>query len=359
MLFYNLLQDVLSYVSKIAKLNLFVLFQAYVVSNGLHLSGKGSFLQNNSGLGHHAVCFLFRLCSHICHNVCMPEQNWFAFPLEMMLKRSYSQFVETLLSVSLSLWSSENIIQHGAPVSRHLAPFGRYAAPLTPAKWSFFFACCYARCLLMSVDLGQNLWAVRCILVPWSWNISQEFWSSRELITLCSGNAIVQERKKRRRLKKIHSKFSRRAGCKVMKTATWNCWPGKTSLFSTRSLTICVVHMSPGTFATIFWKVDGNQLLAEPHPGFRHLKSCRLEPVVNLDHIEWSAIFWQDWGYLQISISQFWAWAWWKWCLPNPGLLRQTTFVYTDIFKALLHTIPLVHAVSLELLCFIIMGRIP
>jgi hypothetical protein len=107
MLFYNLLQDVLSYVSKIAKLNLFVLFQAYVVSNGLHLS--------------------------------------------------------------------ENIIQHGAPVSRHLAPFGRYAAPLTPAKWSFFFACCYARCLLMSVDLGQNLWAVRCILVPWSWNISQEF----------------------------------------------------------------------------------------------------------------------------------------------------------------------------------------
>jgi hypothetical protein len=50
MLFYNLLQDVLSYVSIIAKLNLFVLFQAYVVSNGLHLSGKGSFLQNNSGL---------------------------------------------------------------------------------------------------------------------------------------------------------------------------------------------------------------------------------------------------------------------------------------------------------------------
>jgi hypothetical protein len=91
MLFYNLLQDVLSYVSIIAKLNLFVLFQAYVVSNGLPLS--------------------------------------------------------------------ENIIQHGAPISRHLAPFG-------------------------------------------------------------SGNAIVQERKKRRRLKKFHSKFSRRAGCKVMKTAT-------------------------------------------------------------------------------------------------------------------------------------------
>lgn len=61
--------------------------------------------------------------------------------------------------LSNGLHLSENIIQHGAPVSRHLAPFG-------------------------------------------------------------SGNAIVQERKKRRRLKKIHSKFSRRAGCKVMKTAT-------------------------------------------------------------------------------------------------------------------------------------------